>query len=144
MTKKYDKYAEMYELYKSGKSLAEVGKAYGITRQAVYDGFRRRKYILRARNRQPYQIKDGIKFTLRNHGYYAATTGDRQLMHRYVWEKYNGKIPPNHDIHHIDHDKGNNDISNLELYTKSEHARLFSTGSNQFVKKPYRGRVASE
>lgn len=135
MSEKYDRYSEMYELYKTGKSLAEVGKEYGITRQSVYDGFRRRGYILRARNQRPYQIKDGIKFTLRNHGYLAATTGDRQLMHRYVWEMYNGKIPPNHDIHHIDHDKTNNCITNLELYSKSEHARLFSTGSNQYVKR---------
>ena len=144
MTENYDKYAEMYELYKSGKSLAEVGKEFEITRQAVYVGFKRRNYILRARNQQPYQIKDGIKFTLRNRGYYAATTGDRQLMHRYVWEKHNGEIPPNHDIHHIDHDRGNNDISNLELYTKSDHARLFSTGSSQFVKRPYRRRDINE
>lgn len=138
---KNELYAEMYERYKEGLSLAEVGKLYGITRQSVYSGFRRRGYILRARNQQPYQIKDGIKFTKRNHGYYAATTGDRQLMHRYVWEKNRGKIPPNHDIHHVDRNKGNNDISNLELYTKSEHARLFSTGSNQFVKRPHKRRV---
>lgn len=135
---KHELYAEMYEAYKSGLSLAEVGALYGVTRQSVYEGFKRRKYELRKINKQPYQILDGIKFTLRNHGYYAATTGNRQLMHRYVWEKFNGKIPDGYDIHHIDHDRANNDISNLEIYTKSEHARLFSTGSNQYVKKPFK------
>lgn len=139
---KHDLYAEMYEKYKEGLSLAEVGQLYGMTRQSVYSGFKRRGYILRAKNQQPYQMLDGIKFTLRNHGYFAATTGDRQLMHRYVWEKHNGPIPDDHDIHHIDHNRANNVIENLELYSKSEHARLFSTGSNQFVKKPYKERIS--
>jgi len=138
---KDEMYAEMYTKYKEGLSLAEVGSLYGVTRQAVYSGFRRRGYILRARNQQPYQIEDGVKFTKRNHGYFAATTGDRQLMHRYVWEKHFGKIPPDHDIHHIDRNRGNNDISNLELYTKRDHASLFSTGSNQFVKRPHKRSV---
>lgn len=128
----------MYEAYCEGYSLAQVGEKFGITRQSVYIGFKRRGFELRAKAARPFQEIDGIKFTLRNHGYYSATTGDRQLMHRYVWEQHNGAIPPNHDIHHIDHDRSNNDISNLELYSKSEHARLFSTGSNQFIKKPYK------
>jgi len=134
----------MYEVYREGYSLAEVGVKYGMTRQSVYSGFKRRGFEMRAKNYQPFQELDGIKFTLRNHGYLAATSGDRQLMHRYAWEKYHGEIPPNHDIHHIDSNRTNNDISNLELYTKSDHARLFSTGSNQFVKKPYKERVVNE
>lgn len=141
---KNDLYSDMYDVYCEGYSLAEVGKKFGMTRQSVYCGFKRRGYELRAKNYQPYQMLDGIKFTLRNHGYYAATTGNRQLMHRYVWENYNGEIPPDYDIHHIDRDRGNNDISNLELYSKSEHARLFSTGSNQYVKKPFKERVVNE
>lgn len=131
-------YNDMYELYCEGHSLAEVGGRYGITRQSVYEGFKRREFELRTKSERPSQELDGIKFTLRNSGYYSATTGVRQLMHRYVWERHHGPIPPNHDIHHIDHNRANNDISNLELYSKSEHARLFSTGSNQFIKKPYK------
>lgn len=131
-------YADMYESYMSGLSLAQVGERYGMTRQSVYEGFKRRGYVLRTKNERPFQVLDGIKFTLRNNGYFAATTGDRMQMHRYVWEKYNGKIPDGYDIHHIDHDRSNNDISNLEMYTKSDHARLFSTGSNQHIKKPYK------
>jgi hypothetical protein len=141
---KHEKYAEMYEVYKSGKSLSEVGDMYGMTRQSVYEGFRRRSYPLRSKAEAPYQILDGVKFTLRNHGYYAATTGNRELMHRYVWRKRHGDIPENHDIHHVDRNRANNDISNLELYSKSDHARLFSTGSNQFVKRPFKESVVNE
>jgi len=136
-------YESMYEKYKEGLSLAQVGSIYGITRQSVYAGFKRREFILRPTNYRPYQILDGIKFTLRNQGYYSATTGDRELMHRYVWKKYNGDIPPNHDIHHKDRMRENNNISNLELYTKSAHAQFFSTGSNQHAKKPFKDGVVN-
>ena len=46
------------------------------------------------------------------------------LMHRYVWEYYNGPIPEDYDVHHIDGDPANNDISNLELREKHEHRRF--------------------
>lgn len=132
---KHELYAEMYAVYLIGKSLAEVAELYGMTRQSVYEGFKRRSYELRSPNERPYQMLDGIKFTLRDNGYYGATTSDRKLMHRYIWEKYNRLIPEGYDIHHIDHDKTNNDISNLAIYSKSEHARLFNTGRNQFSER---------
>ena len=75
----------------------------------------------------------GIKFVPHNMGYYRRSDGDRGLMHRYVWEYYYGKIPMGNDLHHINHDKTDNRIENLEIYTKSEHAKKFSTGSNQYV-----------
>jgi hypothetical protein len=42
-------------------------------------------------------------------------------VHRYVWEQCNGDIPKNYDIHHIDGDVSNNDISNLELVLNVKH-----------------------
>lgn len=45
-------------------------------------------------------------------------------MHRFVWLCEKGEIPKGYDIHHIDHDKGNNDISNLELVTRGVHNKL--------------------
>jgi predicted DNA-binding protein YlxM (UPF0122 family) len=125
---------EMYEYYKKGYSLSEVGKMFEITRQSVYCMFKCRNYILRKKKKLPFMTFQGKKYTLRNNGYYAKTDGDRNLMHRDVWEYYNGKISPNMDIHHIDHDKTNNCITNLELYTKSEHAKKFATGRNQYTK----------
>jgi hypothetical protein len=70
-----------------------------------------------------------------NNGYYGKTYGSRSLMHRDVWEHYKRKIPKGHDIHHKNHDKTDNRIENLELYTKTEHAKLFATGNNQHGKK---------
>jgi hypothetical protein len=112
----------MYAEYLKGFSLQEVGRIFGVTRQSVFAGFKCRELKLRKKQPLPYQFFNGIKFSLRNTGYYGRSKGKRDLIHRAVWEFYNGKIPPSHDIHHKDHDKGNNRIENLELFTKSEHA----------------------
>jgi hypothetical protein len=131
-------YEEMYHQYLNGYSLSEVGKMYGVTRQSVYSGFKCREYALRKKKELPFQTFNGIKFTLRNTGYYSRTDDDRVLMHRYVWEYYNGNINEGYDLHHINHDKSDNRIENLEIYSKVEHARKFNTGSNQYAKKSLR------
>lgn len=59
-------------------------------------------------------------------GYYLSSNkvgNKRKRLHRVVWEFYNGNIPNGFDVHHIDHDKGNNIIENLELISKSEHSK---------------------
>jgi hypothetical protein len=46
----------------------------------------------------------------------------RKAMHREIWEYYNGTIPDKHIIHHIDENKMNNDISNLECKHTRNHS----------------------
>src|SRR5699024_7146979 len=131
---KNEQYKEMYRLYNKGLSLSEVADKYSMTRQSVYIGFKRRKYKLRTRKTNNYVIYDGHKFTIRNNGYYGKTVGKRCLLHRYKYEKEVGDIPSGWDIHHLDHNKTNNDIENLVAIPKSVHAKLFSTGANQYGK----------
>ena len=123
----------MYEAYESGLSLAEVGEMFGVTRQSVYAAFKRRGLELRPKPQPlPAIIFGGRKYTMRNTGYYGATEGDRGLLHRHMWEAANGPIPENYDIHHIDGNKTHNAVSNFECLPKSEHARLYGAGCNQF------------
>ena len=64
----------------------------------------------------------------KKNGYYLSTKviGKRRIrLHRYVWETENGKpIPRGYDIHHIDEDKGNDNIENLLLITNVQHRYL--------------------
>ena len=47
---------------------------------------------------------------------------------RYVWEKHNGPIPKGGHIHHINEDKLDNRIENLQLFkSNSEHLK-YHTG----------------
>ncbi|MGG3651963.1 HNH endonuclease signature motif containing protein [Bacillus pseudomycoides] len=86
-----------------------------------------------------YQYFNDLKFTRdEKTGYYLNST-IRKRMHRYVWEFYNGEIPKGYHIHHIDHDKSNNDISNLELIEATVHLTMHAveqglTNYNKMVK----------
>ncbi len=50
--------------------------------------------------------------------------GKSKMCHVLVWESVNGPKPEGHDIHHINEDKGDYSISNLQLMTKEDHRRL--------------------
>lgn len=76
-----------------------------------------------------HQYFNGLTFYKdKKAGYWLCTSmnGNRrqERMHRVVWEYYYGDIPIGYEIHHIDHNKDNNDISNLELIKKEYHRKL--------------------
>lgn len=62
------------------------------------------------------------------YGYYRIITRKegnfRKLLHRCVVEDYYGKIPPNHNIHHINMDKEDNRIENLIILPMEQHKQL--------------------
>lgn len=131
---KNKKYKEAYKLYQQGYSLSDVGRVIGVTRQSVYDCFKRRGYKMRNKKFLPFVLYDNLKWTINKNGYYRCTTrkNKEQLLHRYKWVKEKGNIPKDYDIHHIDLVKTNNDINNLECISKSEHTRLYSPHHNQY------------
>ena len=57
-------------------------------------------------------------------GYFLSSTKPRKRLHVYVCLFYNGKFPKSYQIHHIYCNKNNNEIDNLKLISKSEHAVL--------------------
>lgn len=66
-------------------------------------------------------IFDGIRFTKAQGRKYYYNSKHRKHLHQYVWEKANGAIPDGYEIHHIDHDTENNELSNLIMLTAEEH-----------------------
>lgn len=45
-------------------------------------------------------------------------------IHRLVWETFNGKIPNGYVIHHIDGDRQNNKLNNLQMISTAEHHKI--------------------
>ncbi len=56
----------------------------------------------------------------------GGRAGKMRLAHHIIWEKANGPIPENMEIHHIDSNKQNNDLENLMLLSVSDHQRIHS------------------
>lgn len=80
-----------------------------------------------------YKYFNGIRFTRDDKtGYYLNSTL-RKRLHRYVWEFYNGPIEEGYEIHHIDGDKSNNDLSNLVMLPKKEHAKLHGNSQSEVL-----------
>lgn len=53
---------------------------------------------------------------------------DVRSVHVLVYEAFKGNIPENYIIHHIDSNKFNNCIDNLQLISYKEHNRIHHTG----------------
>lgn len=69
--------------------------------------------------------KFGHKWTKKPSGYYQSTTnidGKRRWLHQYTWSFEYGKQKKGWHVHHKDENKDNNDISNLEHISASEHS----------------------
>lgn len=95
------------------------------------------KFCAEALNRSENAINKKIKkmnLKINWKHYYINTNGylvnceDRNnpyLVHRKIMEDYIGrKLKNNEIVHHKDMNKLNNDISNLQIVTRSEHAKI--------------------
>lgn len=124
---------ELVELYRQEFSCCKIAEMFSMTRQSVWERLKRNKIRLRTKKLLPFIVYNGLKFTISNTGYYRSTRRDKHTsLHRYKYEKEVCKIPKGYDIHHIDCNKLNNDIENLECLPKSEHTRLYSPHHNQY------------
>lgn len=123
---------EIIRLYNEGFSCEKIAKMFNMSRQAVWQRLKTNKVKLRKTKCLPFIMYDGHKFTIHYDYYrYTANRVSGVLLHRYKYEREVGKIPKNHDIHHIDENRLNNNIDNLECIPNSEHTKKHHTGYNQ-------------
>lgn len=68
------------------------------------------------------------KGTVTPHGYRRFRCKDRKLRfeHVMVWESHFGTVPPGMELHHMNGNKLDNRISNLQLVSRLEHKRIHS------------------
>ena len=58
-----------------------------------------------------------------NSGYYIIQLEKCMTIHRIVAETFLGTIPKRYDVDHLDNDKSNNTVTNLEIITHQENMR---------------------
>jgi len=66
----------------------------------------------------------GTQYTVHN-GYYRSD--DFKFLHKEVYKHSKGAVPKGMDVHHKDHNKLNNDPSNLMLANEGDHLRSHIT-----------------
>lgn len=66
-------------------------------------------------------VIDGIRFTKSGGKKYHYNSTIRKHLHQYVWTRANGNVPKGWEVHHIDGNTDNNDISNLTALPIVEH-----------------------
>ena len=68
--------------------------------------------------------------------------GKTLYLHRLVWEDHFGEIPNDFHIHHIDGDKTNNEVSNLEMISAHEH--IVKRHFDNFIKMQKKGQESAK
>lgn len=69
-----------------------------------------------------YRIYFNKRFYQQKDGYWVNSMPIH--AQRWVWINHNGDIPKGMDIHHIDGNKSNNEIENLQMLSRSDHLKL--------------------
>jgi HNH endonuclease len=71
-----------------------------------------------------HHVYFGKKFFERDDGYLRSTTSREALYaHRWVWMLMYGEIPKGMVIHHLDGNRANNEITNLQMLDRSTHTK---------------------
>ena len=97
----------------------------------------------RFERRSDGEMFEGFPVYLDSKGYKLIYLSGKDIkLHVYVWERVNGPKPEGHEIHHIDEDKGNYELSNLLSLSHSDHQRVHAgwvMSNGEWTHKPCSG-----
>ena len=106
-----------------------------------YEGLYQASNLGRVKSlKRPYGLKEKIlKPGINQYGYYLISLYKNSiqkfyLVHRLVWEAFNGQIPEGYEVNHINEVKTDNRLSNLNLMTHKENIN-WGTGIERCTKK---------
>ena len=71
-------------------------------------------------------------------------TGKLYYIHRVIWEAFNGEIPSDMEVDHIDNDTSNNDISNLQLLTRRENVKKYNLETFGYNIRDHRDEILAD
>lgn len=126
--------AEVAERYKAGETIAELAASYSVSRPTLAKALDRQGVERRAAKQRAGRIsgdknpswKGGRR--RRSDGYWLVWTPEgERLEHRVRMEAHLGRsLRDDEVVHHRDGDKSNNEPSNPQVMSQSEHARHHS------------------
>ena len=145
--KEYTNKETLEKVYNQFLSLNKTAEYFGISKKLVLNYMKRfdiPRYI------RPKKYKE-VKPDTYHVGYIITWNGYKKIKapadypnkdnkgyvmeHRLVMEKYIGRyLESNEEVHHIDGNKFNNKIENLQLLTKQEHRRIHLKDSIHKIK----------
>ncbi|MBQ4495646.1 MAG: HNH endonuclease [Selenomonadaceae bacterium] len=112
------------------KFTPEVVAALAVLRNAAENDFERHRLDVLERDLtappvvevidDTHQRFNGVTYLKCKDGHYSKGA----FIHRVVFAYYYGEIPEGYHVHHLDDNKTNNAIVNLQCLTKQEHRRL--------------------
>lgn len=97
--------------------------------------------------KRSYRVKEKIlKPLINRNGYYQVDLCKQSikktyLVHRLVWEAFNGQIPENMQVNHINEIKSDNRLLNLNLMTAKENSN-WGTRNERVSKKKINGKCS--
>lgn len=71
---------------------------------------------------------EGRRYGRQEDGYYRASAKPKTLLHRDVWERAHGPIPPGMEVHHAgDAPQWSVEARHLQLLTRAQHMEVHAT-----------------
>ena len=119
---------------KDGRMIGRKGQTYVMSDS-------HKKNLSESKKRKADLYAKGV--SLKPNGYMEYTRGEHKSrsVHVVTMELHIGRrLYSNECVHHIDHNRANNDLSNLQLMTRSEHSSLHAKDNVTKRKRKDNGR----